>query len=45
MSPEQMRQQVLSAYEGDNWRKKVQNMTDAQLYAVWMRLKRSGRIK
>lgn len=41
----EIRNQVKSAYESEKWRKKVDRMTEGQLYAIFRRLKQSGRIK
>lgn len=39
-----MRAQVTKAYPGAIWAQKVKKMTTGQLYAVWIRLKRSNKI-
>lgn len=35
---------VISAYEGDKWRKRVFQMSERQLTAVYLRLKSQGKI-
>ena len=40
-----MRDQVYHAYPGDKWHKKVHNMPDNQIVAVYFRLYQKGRIK
>lgn len=44
MSVVNMREWVKSAYPGDKWRKKVENMSDSQIVAVYYNLLRSGKI-
>jgi hypothetical protein len=39
------RQAVAAAYDGPGWKEKVRNMSDAQVIAVYMRLKAQGRIQ
>lgn len=42
----QMRKQVKEAYAAsDDWKKKVENMGDKQLYAVWNNLVKRGKIQ
>ena len=38
-----MRDHVKKEYVGDSWRKKVDQMTDAQVIAVYFRLQREGK--
>jgi len=44
MNQVEMRKKVADAYPGAQWRKKVEKMSDAQLYATYRRLLSSGRI-
>lgn len=45
MSVDAMRQAVVMAYPGDNWKKRVQKMSDDQVIAVYKRLRLMGKIK
>ncbi len=46
MSVEQMRCAVADAYnKSENWKKKVMNMSDAQVIAIYYRFLSSGKIK
>lgn len=45
MSNQQMRAIVSSAYQGDSWKKKVKSMKDDQVTAVYLRLKKKGKVK
>lgn len=38
------REAVLRAYSGDKWAAKVAKMTDQQLIAVYLRLKRTNKV-
>lgn len=40
-----MRDQLLTAYKGQSWTDKVNQMNDAQVLAVYKRLVRVGRIR
>lgn len=44
MSPQQMRQAILSAYPGANWPAKVSKMSDQQVFVVYTRLRNSKKI-
>lgn len=39
-----MREHVEKAYPGDKWKLKVSKMTDAQILAIFQRLRASGKI-
>jgi hypothetical protein len=39
------REQLKTAYSGKKWAEKVNKMTDAQVTAVYLRLKAQGKIK
>ena len=45
MTNDQMRDKVMKAYPGDNWKQKVRRMPDDQIVAIYYRLLKSGRIK
>lgn len=45
MTNEQTRKAVSDAYDGKGWKNKVIDMTDAQVIAVYISLKKQGRIK
>lgn len=45
MTTEQVRVIVSNAYPGDAWKKKVKNMTDQQVMAIYFRLQRTGVVK
>lgn len=45
MTNDQMRDKVMEAYRGDNWKQKVRRMPDDQIIAIYYRLLKSGRIK
>lgn len=38
MSVEQMRNHILMAYSGDNWKKKVNKMPDVQVIAIYHKI-------
>ena len=38
------RQAVANAYSGPQWANKVRKMSDAQIIAVYMRLKQQGKV-
>lgn len=40
-----MREILKSVYESSNWDKKVDRMSDGQVYAVYMRYLREGKLK
>lgn len=40
-----MRIRLLSAYPGDKWKKKVENMSDNQVIAIHKRLESQGKLK
>lgn len=40
MSVMQMRDYVASSYKGDGWKRKVANMSDQQVIAIYYRLKK-----
>lgn len=39
-----IREEVAKAYPGDKWKRKVDKMADAQVYAIYQRLRSVGRI-
>lgn len=41
---EQKKQALLKAYSGPSWTNRVMNMTDAQIIAIYLRLKAQGKI-
>lgn len=45
MTVTEMRKQVTAAYSGEDWKKKVAKMTDAQVQAIWFRLSNQGKLK
>ena len=45
MTTSNMRGWVKSAYNSDNWKKKVDRMSDEQIIAVYYSLVKQGRIK
>lgn len=45
MTNDQMRDKVMEAYPGDNWKQKVRRMPDDQIIAIYYRLLKSGKIK
>ena len=44
MTVTEMRKQVAAAYSGDEWKKKVAKMSDAQITAIYMRLRSQGKV-
>ncbi|MDD3229739.1 MAG: hypothetical protein PHE09_11040 [Oscillospiraceae bacterium] len=46
MNVEQMRAEIIKAYGGgQQWAYKVSHMSDAQVTAMYLQMKKSGRIK
>lgn len=45
MTISQMREKVMEAYSGDNWKKKVRSMPNDQIIAIYYKLLHKGRIK
>lgn len=45
MSIEQMREALKRTYPGENWEKKVDKMSEAQVHSIYTRLLSSGKIK
>jgi hypothetical protein len=45
MATKAERQALVAAYSGDAWKKRVDNMTDSQVLAVYMRLKQQGKVQ
>ncbi len=41
---EQQRQALLGAYSGPKWQKKVKKMSDAQVIAIYRRLKQQHKV-
>ena len=41
---ERKRQALLSAYPGDKWAEKVKKMSEAQVIAIYMNLKRQNKL-
>lgn len=39
------RAEVSNAYDGKDWKRRVKNMPDNQITAIYLRLKAQGRIK
>lgn len=44
MNTAQKREALKGAYKNASWRTKVQNMSDAQVIAVYMRLKQQAKV-
>lgn len=44
MTTPQMRQAIKKAYSGDSWDRKVNNMSDGQVIAVYFRLLNDGKL-
>jgi hypothetical protein len=44
MIPNQTREMVKKAYPGEKWAAKVNRMSDQQAFAVFVRLRRQGKI-
>lgn len=36
---------VTSVYKGEGWKKKVQKMSDSQVTAIYMSLKKQGKVR
>lgn len=46
MNPNQVRLELIAAYPySDKWRRRVERMEDEQAIAIYLRLKKEGRIK
>lgn len=45
MSTEQMKVMISWAYPGNNWLFRVKQMSEAQVYSVYMRLMNSGKLE
>lgn len=45
MSIEEMRRAVSKAYDGQKWKDKVRDMSDAQVTAIYHKMAGSGQIK
>lgn len=46
MNPNQVRLELIAAYPySDRWRRRVERMEDDQAIAIYLRLKKAGRIK
>jgi len=46
MNPNQVRLELIAAYPySDKWRRRVERMEDDQAIAIYLRLKKEGRIK
>lgn len=46
MNPNQVRLELIAAYPySDKWRRRVEYMEDDQAIAIYLRLKKAGRIK
>ena len=46
MNPQQVRLELIAAYPySDKWRRRVERMEDDQAIAIYIRLKKEGRIK
>lgn len=46
MNPNQVRLELIAAYPySDKWRRRVERMEDDQAIAIYIRLKKAGRIK
>lgn len=44
MAKEKERRALLDVYSGDRWRRKVTDMSDEQVVAIYLRLKQQGKI-
>jgi hypothetical protein len=44
MNTNQKREAVKGAYSGDKWKQKVDNMSDDQITAIYIRLKAQGKV-
>lgn len=44
MNTDQKRDAVRGAYSGDKWKKKVDDMSDDQVTAIYIRLKAQGKV-
>lgn len=46
MNPNQVRLELIAAYPySDKWRRRVERMEDDQAIAIYLRLKKEGRVK
>lgn len=46
MNPNQVRLELIAAYPfSDKWRRRVERMEDDQVIAIYLRLKKEGRVK
>lgn len=46
MNPQQVRLELIAAYPfSDKWRRRVERMEDDQAIAIYLRLRKAGRIK
>lgn len=46
MTPQQMRLELIAAYPfSDKWRRRVERMEDDQVTAIYLRLKKDGKVK
>lgn len=45
MTTEEMRRHISAMYDGLGWKKKVANMPERQVYAVFMSFEKSGKFK
>lgn len=45
MDIREMRRRISEVYDGLGWKKKVANMPDMQVYAIYMNFKTSGKFK
>ena len=45
MTAEQIRAVVAGTYEGESWKKKVKKMNDYQVFALYKRLQKAGKVK
>ena len=45
MTTEEMRRRISAVYDGLGWKKKVANMPERQVYAVFMSFEKSGKFK
>lgn len=43
MTTEEMRRRISAVYNGLSWKKKVANMPERQVYAIYMSFKKSGK--
>lgn len=44
MNADEKRNVVKGAYKGDKWKQKVDNMTEEQVVAIYIRLKAQGKV-